>query len=93
MVEPIKVDIRTVLNPPSGAAAGDDGEEGAIDTRNSDLRQGYLSITQILNMVSDQNHLPRLQYKEYTHGTTVFAVELGKCGMKQSEHGSMDLEV
>lgn len=80
MVEPIRVSCVKDAN-------------GNTNSQRSDLTNGFLSVSKVTGQVEDQTSLPRLQYNDYVNGCTLFAVELGKCGQKSSDFGSLDMEV
>lgn len=64
-----------------------------VSLEESDGLQGYFTILEVLNLVSDQTSTVRLQYETYMKGMTIYALELGKCGEKSGENGCIDLEV
>lgn len=68
-------------------------DDGNVQTAHSDALEGYLSIAEIMNQVSDQTTPLRLGYLSYLKGATIYALELGKCGEKFGSAGSMDIEV
>ena len=80
LVEPIKTTFKK----------NDDDE---IENKGTDARDGYLTIMEVLNMISDQTQIVRLSYLKYLLGNTFYAVELGKCGEKRGTRGVLDAEV
>jgi hypothetical protein len=67
-------------------------EDGSTVARDSDGREGYLTLIEAMNQVSDQTSPMRLNYHNYLYGSTLFAIELGKCGEKSGTTGILDLE-
>ncbi len=67
-------------------------EAGSTVSGKSDGREGFLTLIEAMNQVTDQTSPMRLDYHNYMHGTTLFAVELGKCGEKSGTTGALDLE-
>ncbi len=68
-------------------------DKGGTSTTLSDGRSGFLSVMDVLDLVTDQTVPVRLSYSTYMLGVTLFALELGKCGEKSGSAGSIDLEV
>lgn len=66
--------------------------DGATVAATSDAREGFLTLIETMNQVTDQTAPMRLDYHNYLHGSTLFAIELGKCGEKSGSMGSLDLE-
>lgn len=79
LVEPIRASI--VTN--QGGTIGDQ----------SDMIDGYLSVLEVLNLISDQSQPLLLSHTTYTFGHTIYAVELGKSGEKANGNGALDIEV
>ena len=80
LVEPIKVTIsKNVL-------------DGRLNDDESDARQGYLTLLQVLNHISDQSDTVKMSLVRYMRGYFFYAVELGKCGQKIGGSGSLDIE-
>jgi hypothetical protein len=65
---------------------------GSTVAASSDGRAGFLTLIEAMNQVTDQTAPMRLNYLNYMYGTTIFAVELGKCGEKSGSSGALDLE-
>jgi hypothetical protein len=65
---------------------------GEINIPESDGRQGYLSLLEILNQISDGTTMTRIGYHSYMRGYTLYGVELGKCGEKTGGIGTLDIE-
>ena len=67
---------------------------GRISPANSDARQGYLSLIEVWNQISDQLSPVRLSYTNYYRGVLIYAIELSKCGEKTlGGGGALDVEV
>ena len=83
LVEPIRTRYRKY---PDGSIQSAQNE--------TDAREGYLSILEILGLVSDQTSPLRLSYHTYINGASIYGVELGKVGQKSgTAAGPLDLEV
>ena len=80
LVEPIRMDFKY-------------NDSGAIDEDKSDIKDGYMSIINVLNCVSNQVETLRLSPTRYRMGGTIYAVELGRCGEKGGAAGVLDVEV
>jgi len=80
LVEPIKVNYTY-------------GANGNITLNASDGREGYLTVAEVLNQVSDATSSLRLSYLSYLMGSTFYVIELGKCGEKSGTTASLDIEV
>ena len=80
LVEPIRVNIVKNL------------VDGRLDIGASDARQGYLTLLEVLNQISDQSTVVRMILSRYMRGHFFYAVELGKCGEKVGGTGSLDIE-
>jgi len=80
LVEPIRT---TYVKDPATHDLQDD---------ESDAREGYLSMIEIMNQVSDETGTVRMSYTDYLRGANVFGVELGKCGEKSGGVGTLDIE-
>ena len=63
------------------------------DTSETDATEGFLSIAEVMGLVSDQTQSLRINYATYLQGMTVYAIELGKCGEKSGSSGYVDLEL
>jgi hypothetical protein len=63
-----------------------------LDVGQSDVRQGYLTLINVLNQISDQTSTVKQSLYRYMRGYFMYAVELGKCGEKVGEVGSLDIE-
>jgi hypothetical protein len=66
---------------------------GKLDKSKTDALDGFLSIAEVLNLVSDQTQPIRLNHEDYLEGMTIYAIELGKCGEKSGTNGYLDLEL
>lgn len=67
--------------------------DGSLDRQKSDANEGFLTIAEVLNLVSDQTQPIRLNHDIYMKGMTIYAIELGKCGEKSGSSGFLDLEL
>ena len=68
-------------------------ESGEIDQDKSDAKDGYMSIINVLNAISNQIDTVRLSPTRYAMGGTIYAVELGRCGEKGGASGVLDVEL
>lgn len=68
-------------------------ETGSVDEDKSDAKDGYMSILNVLNAVSNQVDTVRLAPSKYLMGGTIYAVELGRCGEKGGASGTLDVEL
>jgi hypothetical protein len=66
---------------------------GKLKMAKTDAMEGFLTIAEVLNLVSDQTQSLRLNYASYLQGMTVYAIELGKVGEKSGTSGCLDLEL
>lgn len=66
---------------------------GLLIAEETDAMEGFLTIAEVLNLVSDQTQSIRLNYATYLKGMTIYAIELGKCGEKRGSSGYLDLEL
>ena len=70
-----------------------DATTGKFDMDETDASEGFLSIAEVMGLVSDQTQSLRINYATYLQGMTIYAVELGKCGEKSGSSGYVDLEL
>ena len=80
LVEPMRMNFRYL-------------SDGKIDEDKSDIKDGYMSIINVLNCVSNQVETVRITPTRYIMGATIYAVELGRCGEKGGAAGVLDVEV
>jgi hypothetical protein len=67
-------------------------EQGETSLDGSNGIEGFLTIAEATNQVSDLTIALRMNYTDYMCGSTFFAVELGKAGGMSGGSGSLDLE-
>ena len=89
----IKLNGRDLLVEPIHTLFVRDGTSGKIDRAKSNAMEGFLTIAEVLNQVSDQTQPIRINHEAYLQGMTIYAIELGKCGEKSGSSGALDLEV
>ena len=80
LVDPMKMDFRYT-------------DTGTIDIENSDVKDGYMSIVNVLNYVANQVEPVRITNSRFCMGGTIYAVELGRCGEKGGSVGVLDVEL
>lgn len=87
----LKLNGRDVLTEPIKVKIAKDA--GGTDVLNTEVMGGFLTIAEVLNHIGDPSSPLRLDYNSYMLGSTIFAIELNKCGKSGGSTGALDLEV
>jgi len=66
---------------------------GDLNVQSSEAIEGYMSLCQIFDQISNPLAPHRIGYKEYLSGGTIYGLELSKCGEKQGSTGTYDLHL
>ena len=78
----VKLNGRDLLVEPITAKFEYEAGTKSLKLSDSDGKAGFLSLVGAMDQVSDQTGSLRLSYTEYMSGSTLYAIELGKCGNK-----------
>lgn len=89
----MKLNGRDLLVDPIRTHFERDATTGILDRAKTDSLEGFLTVAEVLNLVSDQTQPIRLNHEAYLQGMTIYAIELGKCGEKSGSNGYLDLEL
>ena len=67
--------------------------DGKIVDPGSEYNDGFLSVLSVLDQISNQIDHIRLDGGTYLRGSTIYAVDLGRCGEKAGASGVLDIEI
>lgn len=87
----VKVNGRDIQTEPIEAEFEKD-DAGNVRFDAGQHLMGYLSIIEILDQTTNLCSPVRLSHLNWKNGCTIFALELGKCGVKNSAGGALDIE-